>query len=47
MGITPAPTYAFLNLDEGQNLGFTPWNSFESGMRGITPLNSSPSDDQI
>nr|YP_010282935.1 hypothetical protein MKT70_pgp100 [Nitzschia ovalis]YP_010282998.1 hypothetical protein MKT70_pgp037 [Nitzschia ovalis]ULD15699.1 hypothetical protein [Nitzschia ovalis]ULD15762.1 hypothetical protein [Nitzschia ovalis] len=49
MGITPAPTSEFSNVDKGQspNLGVTPRNSFESDVMGITPLDSSSSDYQI
>ena len=47
MGITPAPTYEFSSVDEGQSPGFTPLNSFESDIMGITPLDSSSSDYQI
>ena len=47
MGITPAPAYGFSIVDEGQNPGFTPLNSFESDVMGITPLDSSSSDYQI
>lgn len=47
MGITPTPAYEFSGVDEGQNLGFTPLNSFESDVIGITPLDSSASDYQI
>ena len=45
MGITPA--CEFLNVDEGQNLKFTPLNNFESDVMGITPLDSSSLDYQI
>ena len=37
----------FSSVDEGQNPGFTPLNSFESDVMGITPLDSSSSDYQI
>ena len=47
MGITPAPAYEFSSIDEGPNPGFTPLNSFESDVMGITPLDSSSSDYQI
>ena len=47
MSITPAPAYEFSSVDEGQNPGFTPLNSFESDVMGITPLDSSSSDYQI
>ena len=47
MSITPSPTYESSRLDEGQNPGFTPLNSFESDVMGITPLDSSSSDYQI
>ena len=46
-GITPAPAYEFSSVDERQNPGFTPLNSFESDVIGITPLDSSASDYQI
>ena len=44
MGMTPAPAYEFLSVDEEQNPGFTPLNNFESYVMGITPLDSSSSD---
>ena len=47
MGTTPAPAYEFSSVDEGQNPGFTPLNSFQSDVMGITPLDSSSSDYQI
>ena len=47
MGITPAPAYAFSSVDEGQNPGFTPLNSFESDVMGVTPVDSSSSNSQI
>lgn len=47
MGMTPTPAYEFSGVDEGQNPGFTPLNSFESDVIGITPLDSSASDYQI
>ena len=47
MGATPAPTYEFSSVDEGQNPGFTPLNSFESDVMGITPLDPSALDSQI
>ena len=45
MGITPAPACEFSSIDE--NPGFTPLNSFESDVMGITPLDSLSSHYQI
>ena len=47
MDITPVPVYEFSRVDEGQNPGFTPLNSFKSDVMGITPFDYSSSDYQI
>lgn len=43
IGPTPAPACEFSSLAEGQNSGFTPLSSFDSDVRGVTPLDSSSS----
>jgi len=43
IGPTPAPACEFSSLAEGENSGFTPLSSFDSDVRGVTPLDSSSS----